>query len=164
MPIAISTAMPAADKTKTVVGQKKFIAILPAGGAQKNFRVRSLSISRTSDKIENEEPDESDGGVLVPNRTVTIRKKTSIKVVMREIKSDDAMIFVNNAQVTGTARFWVGDPADAVDTFAFVSNEFAATAAMEGELSFTSDNFAELTVNIDVNGAFDLEVDADVGA
>lgn len=156
MPIPATLPVITASPGDTIVGQKNIFGFLETAGIQKNFRCKEISFTRGVDKIERKIPDAD--GSLITDRVVITGKKISFKVTLDEFTAD-TMIFFNSAQKVGSGRFWMKDPDDAANTAALISNEFACTVYLDGDVSFKPDAFSEFSLTVEITGAFTLTRD-----
>lgn len=158
MPIAVTLPSVTDAPTKTIVGQACQFSFLKTGGTQKNYRGKiSLEYSEP-EKVERKTPVVGGGGALEVSRTVIIGRTLSGKLTLDTFGTDD-VIFLNEVSQSGTGRFWIRDPDDAVNTVALLSNEFNCVVFGSGTLAFDQTTFAEFTVNIAINGTFTLTPD-----
>lgn len=158
MAIAITLPSVTDAPTKTIVGQACQFSFLVTAGTQKNYKGKITINYADPEKLERKTPVVSGGGALEVSRTVILGRVLSATLILDTFGTDD-VIFLNTVSQSGTGRFWIRDPDDAVSTVALLSNEFNCVVYGSGTLAFDQASFAEFTVNIAINGAFTLTPD-----
>lgn len=162
MPIPVTLPSVSADDAATILGQKCIFAFLEDGGTQVNLRAKVAGLTPTIEKVERKRPDDT-SGLIVTGRTAVTGIKWALRLTFDEI-STTLLDFFNTPYYVGTGRLWIGDPDDAENTVALLSNEFDCTVSPDGEVSFQADTFSEAALAVDIAGTFTLSADASTTA
>jgi hypothetical protein len=161
------TLMPtiAADPTKTLAG-RRFILGLTIATVATNFRGVIVGHTRNQQEpLKNIDIDANNS--LVVNRTVRKGGANDVlNVTFNEPKGSGVLAqFLNKADIKSTSsRLWIQDADDAAGVASMMSGDFLATCYFGGTITYDHNGFAQLPVQIHVDGILTFTTDVDVSS
>lgn len=155
------------DKAKTFAFHKGEIALLPTGATAPagvlKLLVEELKFSVKPTFIKVKGPVESGTTrYITTTRSILQSVERSIKCTSRQPKDGAIMQAFNNGSISAVFKIWATDYEDPADKSSYLSNEFAGTISLDGELGGSSGGTDGETVGlvIEPSGTVTLTADA----